>query len=80
MKYFCKTLQDQIKCQEILFAKGHFWVNGQKIQYVDSDSPKIYHTHKDKHLTFSECIDFEDAKHRYPSCIYFKPSTLMETE
>lgn len=79
--YYCETLQDQIKCQNMLFAKGHYWLNGQEIQYVDSHSPIIYHAYgRDKHLTYSACIDFKDAKRRYSNCIYFRPITLMETE
>ena len=41
--YFCKTLKDQIKCQEMLFAKGAHWIAGQEIKHTDKHSPVVYH-------------------------------------
>ena len=79
--YYCETLQDQIKCQKMLFKKGYHWNTGQKIKYTDSSSPMMYHREYGNHLSYSNgYIDFEDAKRRYPNCIYFRPTTLMETE
>lgn len=80
--YYCETLQDQIKCQEMLFAKGAYWNAGQKIQYTNSRSPMMYHLREyDNHLSYSNgYIDFKEAKVQYPSCIYFRANTLMETE
>ena len=80
--YFCKTLQDQIKCQKMLFAKGGYWAVGQEIQHTDKHSPVVYHFREyDKSLTYSKVhTNFKEVKEAYPRCIYFKSSTLMETE
>ena len=79
--YFCKTLKDQIKCQEMLFAKGAHWIVGQRIQYTDKYFPVVYHFREyDKSLTYSKYINFKQVKEAYPKCIYFKSSTLMDTE
>ena len=80
--YFCKTLKDQIKCQEMLFAKGAHWITGQEIKFTNKHSPVVYHFREyDKSLTYNnKCINFEEAKKNYPSCIYFRANNLMETE
>ena len=79
--YFCKTLKDQIKCQEILFAKGAHWIAGQGIQCTDKHLSVVYHFREyDKSLTYSKYINFEEAKKDYPRCIYFRTNNLMETE
>lgn len=79
--YFCKTLQDQIKCQEMLFAKGAHWIAGQGIQYTDKHLPVVYHFREyDKSLTYSKHINFKEVKEAYPRCIYFRTNNLMETE
>ena len=80
--YFCKTLKDQIKCQEMLFAKGAHWIAGQKIKHTDKHSPVVYHFREyDKSLTYSKLhTNFKEAKEAYPRCIYFRTNNLMETE
>ena len=82
--YFCETLQDQIKCQKRLFAKGYYWNEGQKICYISEHSPVVYHFREyNKHLSYSDkYINFEETKKDYPSCIYFRTNNnnLMETE
>lgn len=80
--YFCKTLKEQIKCQEMLFAKGAHWVYGkQTIQCTDKHLPVVYHFREyDKSLTYSKHINFKEEKEKYPRCIYFRISILMETE
>lgn len=79
--YFCKTLKDQIKCQEMLFTKGAHWIAGQRIQCTDKHLSVVYHFREyDKSLTYSKYINFEEAKKDYPRCIYFRTNNLMETE
>ena len=80
--YFCKTLKDQIKCQEMLFAKGAHWVaGGQAIKCTDKHFPVVYHFREyDKSLIYSKHINFKEAKEAYPRCIYFRTNNLMETE
>ena len=80
--YFCKTLKDQIKCQEMLFTKGAHWIAGQEIQHTDKYSPVVYHFREyDKSLTYSKVhTNFKEVKEAYPRCIYFRTNNLMETE